>query len=101
VRFNTALENNMGLTASLNGSHVGEVLTNRDTNGVSAAIFPAYTLLNLNASLSKDDWELSLWISNLANSEAQVSSQPIGITGARPIRALPRTMGLNLSYYFK
>nr|WP_315476215.1 hypothetical protein [uncultured Undibacterium sp.] len=91
----------MGLTASLTGHHVDEVLTNRDTTDVSATTFPAYTLLNLNPSLSKDDRELILWISNLTNSHAQVSSQPIGITVARPIRTLPRTMGLNLSCYFK
>lgn len=101
VRFNTDLENDMYLTASLNGRYVGEVLTDRDTNGVSASTFPAYTLLNANATLTKDEWELSVWVSNLANSDAQVSSQPIGITGARPIRAVPRTLGVNLSYHFK
>lgn len=101
VRFSTTFANDMYLAASLSGRHVGEVLTDRDTNGVPATTFPAYTIMNANVSLSKDDWDFSVWASNLANSNAQVSSQPIGITGARPIRALPRTIGVNLSYQFQ
>jgi outer membrane receptor protein involved in Fe transport len=85
----------------VSGRHVGQVSTDRDTNGVPPTTFPAYSLFNANATVSKDDWELSFWISNLANSAAQVSSQPIGITGARPVNAQPRTIGMNLSYQFK
>ena len=101
VRYNNELSNGMYISTGISGRHVGEVLTNRDTNGVPATTFPAYSLFNANATLSKDDWELSFWASNLANSNAQVSSQPIGITGARPISAQPRTIGMNLSYQFK
>jgi hypothetical protein len=42
-----------------------------------------------------------VWVRNIENNDAQVSSQPIGITGARPITAQPRTMGMNLSYQFR
>ena len=91
----------MYVSSGISGRHVGEVSTDRDTNGVPATKFPSYSLFNANTTFSKDDWELSLWISNLANSKAQVSSQPIGITGARPVNAQPRTVGMNLSYQFK
>ncbi len=101
LRYSTELDNGMYISSGISGRRVGEVSTNRDTNGVRATTFPAYSLFNANATISKDDWELGFWISNLANSNAQVSSQPIGITGARPINAQPRTVGMNLSYQFK
>jgi outer membrane receptor protein involved in Fe transport len=100
VRYNTYFDNGMYLSAGLNARYVGEVLTNRDTNGVPPTVFPSYSLFNGNVSLSKDNWDLGLWVRNIANSKAQVSSQPIGITGARPIFAQPRTVGVNLSYQF-
>ncbi|WP_228893325.1 TonB-dependent receptor [Pseudoduganella aquatica] len=98
VRYSTYFDNGAFFSTSLSGRYVGSVLTNRDTNGVPAAVFPSYSLFNASAALSKDNWDLSLWVRNLANSDAQVSSQPIGITGARPINAQPRTIGLNLSW---
>jgi iron complex outermembrane receptor protein len=100
VRFNTVFDNGLYLSAGLSGRYVGKVLTNRDTNGVPATVFPSYAIYSGNVSLSRDNWDLSLWARNLANSDAQVSSQPIGITGARPINAQPRTVGVNLSYQF-
>jgi iron complex outermembrane receptor protein len=100
VRYNTVFDNGTYLSAGLSGRYVGSVLTDRDTNGVPATVFPSYTLFNGNLSLSKDNWDLGFWIRNIANSDAQVSSQPIGITGARPINAQPRTIGMNLSYQF-
>ena len=100
VRYNTVFDNGMYLSAGLSGRYVGKVATNRETNGVPATLFPAYSLFNANASLSRDNWEFGVWVSNIANSDAQVSSQPIGITGARPINAQPRTIGVNLSYQF-
>ena len=101
LRYSTELSNGMYVSSGISGRHVGEVSTDRDTNGVPASTFPAYSLFNANATISKDEWELSFWMSNLANSKAQVSSQPIGITGARPVNAQPRTIGMNLSYQFK
>ena len=100
VRYNTVFDNGMYLSAGLSGRYVGEVATDRATNGVDARTFPSYSLFKANASLSRDNWELGVWVRNLANSDAQVSSQPIGITGARPINAEPRTIGVNLSYQF-
>ncbi len=100
VRYSAVFDNGMYLSAGLNGRYVGEVLTNRDTNGVPPTVFPSYTLYNANVSLSKDNWDIGVWVRNLTDSDAQVSSQPIGITGARPINAQPRTIGLNLSYQF-
>ena len=100
MRFNTVFDNGLYLSAGLSGRYVGKVLTNRDTNGVPATVFPSYAIYSGNISLSRDNWDLSLWARNLANSDAQVSSQPIGITGARPINAQPRTVGVNLSYQF-
>lgn len=101
VRYNTVFDNGMYFSAGVSGRYVGAVATDRDTNGVPARVFPSYSLYNANASLSGDNWELGLWARNLANSDAQVSSQPIGITGARPITAQPRTIGMNLSYQFR
>lgn len=100
ISYNTLFDNAMYFSAGISGRYVGKVLTNRDTNGVPARVFPSYSIFNANASLSKDNWELGLWVRNLADSKAQVSSQPIGITGARPITAQPRTIGVNLSYQF-
>ena len=100
VRYNTVFDSGIYLSASLSGHYVGKVLTDRDTNGVPATTFPAYSLFNGNVSLSRDNWDLGFWVRNIANNDAQVSSQPIGITGARPINAQPRTIGVNLSYQF-
>jgi len=100
IRYSTEFDNGIYLSAGLNARYVGTVLTNRDTNGAPPAVFPSYKLFNANVALSRDQWELGLWVRNIANSDAQVSSQPIGITGARPINAQPRTIGMNLSYQF-
>ena len=100
VRYSTLFNNGMYFTTGVSGRYVGKVLTNRDTNGAPAALFPSYSVYSANASLSRDNWELGVWARNLANSDAQVSSQPIGITGARPINLQPRTIGVNLSYQF-
>ncbi|PWF42266.1 TonB-dependent receptor [Massilia glaciei] len=100
VRYNTYFDNGMYLSAGLSGRYVGTVRSDRDTNGVPPTLFPSYAIYSANATLSRDKWDLSVYVRNLANSQAQVSSQPIGITGARPIYAQPRTMGVNLSYQF-
>ena len=101
VRYSSEFDNGMYFSAGVNGRYVGQVATDRSTNGVDARVFPSYSIYNANASLSRDNWELGLWVRNLANSDAQTSSQPLGITGARPIAAQPRTIGMNLSYQFQ
>ena len=101
VRYNTVFDNGTYLSAGLSGRYVGSVATDRDTNGVPATLFPSYAIYNGNVALSRDNWDLSVWVRNIENNDAQVSSQPIGITGARPITAQPRTMGMNLSYQFR
>jgi hypothetical protein len=100
VRYTSVFDNGMYFSAGVNGRYVGSVLTNRDTNGVPPTIFPSYQIFNGNVALSRDNWDLSVWMRNIADTDAQVSSQPIGITGARPINAQPRTIGVNLSYQF-
>lgn len=101
LQYSTALDNGWYVSAALNATRVGEVMTNRDTNGVPPTIFPAYALLNANVTLSGDAWDVGFWASNLADKRAQVSSQAIGITGARPIFAQPRTVGVNFSYHWR
>jgi outer membrane receptor protein involved in Fe transport len=68
-------------------------------------LYPAYALYNATVGVSKDNWDLSVWVNNLADTKAVVSNNTgtgqRGDLGARLVYATPMTVGLNLSYFFK
>ena len=102
ARFNTSLDNGMYLWASLSGRYTGPIAIDRaDSPTESVRQRPAYTLLNANSGISFGNWDANFWIQNLANKRAEVSAQEQGIMGARLTFATPRTMGVNVTYYFK
>ncbi|MGE4408962.1 MAG: TonB-dependent receptor [Sphingobium sp.] len=76
----------------------------RHTSAVQGHI-PAYATFNIRAELSDDDnaWSASLFINNVANSDAVTNKFASTIYGANNVRAIsvvPRTIGLELSRRF-
>ncbi|MFT5756803.1 MAG: iron complex outermembrane receptor protein [Alteromonadaceae bacterium] len=58
---------------------------------------PAYTQVNLSASISKDDWKATLFIDNATDSLGQVAAGSAdNVYRVSPTR--PRTMGFRISY---
>jgi iron complex outermembrane recepter protein len=103
VRYARLLENDMYLSASLGARYLGSVRQNRsddplDNNAIRT--FPSITRYNASVGLSRDAWDVQLWIENLTNERALVSGQASGIMGERVILTTPRTIGLNASYKF-
>lgn len=102
ARFNTYLDNGTYLWASLSGRYTGPIAIDRaDSPTSSVRERPAYTLLNANSGISFGNWDANFWIQNLVNKRAEVSAQEAGLMGARLRFATPRTMGVNVTYYFK
>ncbi|MBC7377154.1 MAG: TonB-dependent receptor [Burkholderiaceae bacterium] len=104
LRFNANLADSYEFWASVRGSYVGAVQVDRtDSKGeaATATSYGSYTRYSLNAGLSKGDWDVSLWVQNLTNTQADVSNQDSGLMGYRSIYTTPRTIGVNFSYNFK
>ena len=110
ARFSNTLENGLYTWASLSGRYVGAIQSDRQDSPAPNPLlplvppprsYPSYTMMNASAGIGMGAWDASLWIANLRDNRPEVSNQPIGITGARPIYAEPRTIGMNLSYVFK
>jgi iron complex outermembrane recepter protein len=107
VRFNTTLENGLYLSAGLSARYVGKVPVNRtDGPDVPQRFRPAYALYNFSTSASLGNWDVNLWVQNLANKREVVSDQITGGTtggdllGARVILTTPRTIGTTITYTF-
>jgi iron complex outermembrane recepter protein len=93
----------MYLSTSLSARYLGSVRQNRsddplDNNAIR--IFPSITRYNASVGLSRDAWDVQLWVDNLTNERELVSGQASGIMGERVIFTTPRTIGLNASYKF-
>ncbi len=104
VTYNTTLGNDYYVWASLKGSYVSSVQTDRvdfKDDVEKASMYPAYTRYNASVGVSHGAWDLNLWMQNLTNVQAIVSNQESGLMGARVIYTTPRTIGMNLSYNFK
>ena len=101
VRFSDTLNDGTNVFAAFRGTVRGEVQSDRcDTVICNVYVYPGYTVLNMSAGLSKNAWDASFWINNIADERAIVSNQNAGILGNRVILRQPRTAGINLSYKF-
>ena len=101
VRYLTALDNGMTLTAALRGRFVDQIQWSDSENRV----YPAYSVYSANVGLSKNNWDVSLWVNNLTDNRAVVSNNTgtgqRSELGPRIVSLTPLTAGLNLSYAFK
>ncbi len=103
VNYNVAVAGSYYVKTSLSARYVGKVITDRSDSvdgNADVRTFDAYTRYNASLGVSKDAWDASVWVQNLGNVRAQVSSQAAGLMGPRAIYLTPRTVGLNLSYRF-
>jgi iron complex outermembrane recepter protein len=104
LRYATTVAGDIDLTARLTARYVGAVRTDRadsEAGNAGVRIFPAFTRYNASVSVARAPWDVQLWVQNLTNERALVSSQAGGIMGERVIYTQPRTVGLNVSYEFK
>ena len=106
VRWDGLMAGNLGVNASLRARHTGKKASDRgDAPGDNVFTYDAHTLLNASVGVSKDNWDVSLWVDNLTDDRTLVSFQGTsGVasrTGLRAIYVTPRTIGMNLSYRFK
>ena len=103
ARYTRLLDNDMYLRGNLKARHVGDVRTDRadsEAGNAGVRIFPAYTRFDASVGVERDAWSVQLWVENLSDERALVSSQASGIMGERVIYTQPRTVGMNLSYKF-
>ena len=103
VSYSRSVAGGYYLSSSLSARHVGKVITGRSDSiagNPNVRTFDAYTRYNASLGVSKDAWDASLWVQNLSNERAQVSSQAAGLMGPRAIFLTPRTVGVNVSYRF-
>lgn len=101
VRYSAVLGNGMALSASLRGRYVDKIQWSDNSD----RLYPAYAVYNGNVGVSKDNWDVSVWVNNLTDTRAVVSNNT-GTgqrqeLGARIVYATPLTMGVNFSYFFK
>lgn len=101
VRYSTVLDNGVALSSTLRVRYVDALQWSENTS----LLYPAYTIYNASLGLSKDNWDLSFWGSNLTDKRAVVSNNSgtgqSSRLGTRVIYATPLTVGASLSYYFK
>ena len=102
VRYMTNFSNgNTGFVA-LSGRYVGKVPVDRGDDPASpVSSRNAYSLFDLRTGMSMEKLDVTLWVENIANTRAQVSSQPDAVMGRRLMFTSPRTYGMNLSYAFR
>ncbi len=92
---------NTGFVAA-SGRYVGKVPVDRGDDPASpVASRNAGSLFDVRAGMSMDKLDVTLWVENVANTRAQVSSQPDAMMGRRLMFTSPRTYGVNLSYAFR
>lgn len=102
LRYTTNLSNGSTGFVALSGRYVGKVPVDRSddpTDPVSSRA--AYSLFDVRTGVSFDKVDVSLWVENVANKRAQVSSQKEDLMGRRLMFTTPRTYGMNLSYAFR
>ena len=104
LRFNTTLANDMYVWGSVSARYVSKVQIDRSdslTGNATVPFYDSYTTYGVNAGLSWDAYEASIWARNVTNVQALRSAQVAGIMGYRGIYGTPRTVGVNFSYRFK
>jgi hypothetical protein len=81
----------------------GETITLYNMNQLLVHL-PSYGLANLRIGVRSDKWNATLFASNLFNKQTLLDTQPqINLQSAAYTRYLvnqPRTVGLDLNYYF-
>lgn len=93
-----------GWTASIGGS-VNYIGVRRSDYSLRAPVdVPSYTTLNLDASLSRDAWQFTLYAKNLTDSDGIIWLETRAVEpGLNPYQAAiiqPRTIGLDATYRF-
>ena len=74
-------------------------------------LMPSFSIFNISATYCLDDWDVSLWVKNLGNSEGVTGVYTEAYMGSDPSQnyygngskfnnALPRTLGVTVSYSF-
>jgi iron complex outermembrane receptor protein len=58
---------------------------------------PAYNVLDASAGISRGNWELTLFVENLANNQKIIQRPVVQFTANQAYRLTPRTIGISLS----
>lgn len=111
----TTFENGLTWTNRLSASYQGAVTNTVATEGsdviTNAATFGGFSLFNLSSSISKDNWNLTLFVKNLSNqlgitgalTNASYGTNPgVNFNGsdAKAMITTPRTIGISGRYNF-
>jgi iron complex outermembrane recepter protein len=105
IRWDSTLPGGMDVNASLRARYVGKKPSDRgDAPGENVFAYSSYTTASASVGLSKDAWDVSLWVDNLTDERSLVSFQGTSAvgnrTGLRAIYLVPRTIGVNVGYKF-
>ncbi|MBC7919384.1 MAG: TonB-dependent receptor [Rhodoferax sp.] len=105
LSFNTTVGDENYVWGGVRASYQSGVRADRaDTvaGNEFVTIYPAFTRYSANLGVSRGQWDASLWVENLTDQRAIVSTlASAGLMGSRVFYTTPRTVGMNLSYNFK
>jgi iron complex outermembrane recepter protein len=102
TRYTTSFSNGSTGFVALAGRYTGAVPIDRGDDPASpVSERSAYSLFDVRAGMSFDKFDFTLWVENVANKRAEVSSQKDDLIGRRLMFTSPRTYGVNMSYVFR
>ena len=96
-RYETQLHTGLYGSLQADVQHVGN--SYNAFNAATADLQGAYTLTNLRAGLSTDQWDLSMFVENLTDERATLFVDT-GLGDKRVNVNRPRTIGISATYHF-
>ncbi|WP_340680054.1 TonB-dependent receptor [Paraglaciecola sp.] len=97
VVYAAAINDNFTLRTQIDASSTGEHFQTIDNNDQ----VDSYAIANARIALEKDDWEVALWVRNLADEDYDVGFFPTtGLTPDTFLKGAPRTFGANVLIHF-
>ncbi|MBT1064505.1 TonB-dependent receptor [Bowmanella sp. Y26] len=97
VVYATPISEQFTLRTQLDASNTGEHYQTIDNND----LVDGYTVTNARIALEAEDWEVALWVRNLADKDYNVGFFPTtGLTPDTFLKGAPRTFGVNFMMNF-
>ncbi|GAB2688543.1 TonB-dependent receptor [Aliiglaciecola aliphaticivorans] len=97
VVYATAINDDFTLRTQIDASNTGEYYQTINNNDE----VDSYTVANARVALETEDWEVALWVRNLADEDYNVGFFPTtGLTPDTFLKGAPRTYGVNVLMHF-
>lgn len=111
LEYATWLTDDLNLTLRTDGFYQSETQNTLDPGILQSEEFPGFSIWDVSATISADQWYVALFVKNLFNEEGTTGAftpEAFGTvpdaefygSSARQFIALPRTVGVSLNYQF-